>query len=190
MPPGVGYTITAMSGGATNPTLTTLLSNLGVQLFDYIDCPYTDTASLNALQAFLSDASGRWSAEQGLFGHVFSAYRGTFSARTTFGTDAQRSALLDPRLLRQPDAGVAGGLRLVRGACDPPAGQSGAGRCDAAAEHAAAADRVAGHAGRAEHAAVRRAFDVHGHARRSVSDRPLDHDLSAKRERASPTTRI
>ena len=86
VPPGVGYTITAMSGGATNPTLTTLLSNLGVQLFDYIDCPYTDSVSLNALQAFLSDASGRWSAEQGLFGHVFSAYRGTFSARTTFGT--------------------------------------------------------------------------------------------------------
>ena len=73
---------------AARPTrlLTTLLSNLGVQLFDYIDCPYTDTTSLNALQAFLSDASGRWSAEQGLFGHVFSAYRGTFSARTTFGT--------------------------------------------------------------------------------------------------------
>jgi len=84
--PGVGYTITPFASGATNPTLTTLLSNLGVQLFDYIDLPYTDTTSLNALQTFLSDSAGRWAAETMLYGHVFSAYRGTFSARTTFGT--------------------------------------------------------------------------------------------------------
>jgi phage tail sheath gpL-like len=85
-PAGVGITIVPLSGGATNPVLTTLLSNLGVQLFDYIALPYTDTTSLNALEAFLSDAAGRWSAEEGLFGHVFSAYRGTFSNRSTFGT--------------------------------------------------------------------------------------------------------
>ena len=84
-PPGVGFTVTAFSGGTTNPTLTTLLSNLGIMPFDYIDLPYTDSASLNAVAAFLSDASGRWSAEIGLYGHVFAAYRGTFSARTTFG---------------------------------------------------------------------------------------------------------
>lgn len=84
-PAGVGFTITAMSGGATNPTLTTMLTNLGVQLFDFIALPYTDTTSLNALQTFLSDATGRWSAEQMQFGHVFSAYNGTYSARTTFG---------------------------------------------------------------------------------------------------------
>ena len=86
IPPGVGFTITVMSGGASNPVLTTLLSNLGVQLFDYIDLPYTDATSLNALETFLSDSSGRWAAETMLYGHVFSAYRGTFSARTTFGT--------------------------------------------------------------------------------------------------------
>ena len=85
-PPGVGWTVTPFAGGATNPTLTTLLANLGNQPFDFIDLPYTDTTSLNALQSFLSDASGRWSAEQGLYGHVFAAYRGTLSNRTTFGT--------------------------------------------------------------------------------------------------------
>ena len=84
-PPGVGFTVTAMASGATNPVLTTLLSNLGVMPFDYIDLPYTDTASLNAVASFLGDASGRWSAAIGLYGHVFAAYRGTFSARTTFG---------------------------------------------------------------------------------------------------------
>ena len=99
IPPGVGYTVTALSGGASNPVLTTLLSNLGVQLFDYIDLPYTDTTSLNALETFLSDSSGRWAAETMLYGHVFSAYRGTFSARTTFGTGAQRPARDHPWLL-------------------------------------------------------------------------------------------
>jgi phage tail sheath gpL-like len=85
-PAGVGITIVAFTGGATNPTLTTLQANLGVQLFDYIDLPYTDTTSLNSFQAFLSDASGRWSAEQMQYGHVFAAYRGTLSNRTSFGT--------------------------------------------------------------------------------------------------------
>ena len=85
-PAGVGWSVTPFSGGASNPVLTSLLANLGVQLFDFIDLPYTDTVSLNALQTFLSDASGRWSAELGQYGHVFSAYRGTLSNRTTFGT--------------------------------------------------------------------------------------------------------
>ena len=94
-PPGItvafsnpvsGSTAGTLSGGATNPTLTTLLANLGVQLFDFIALPYTDSASLNALQTFLGDQAGRWAAETMLYGHVFSAYRGTVSARGTFGT--------------------------------------------------------------------------------------------------------
>jgi phage tail sheath gpL-like len=84
-PAGVGVAITPLSGGATNPTLTTLLANIGTQLFDFIALPYTDPTSLNALQTFLSDASGRWSAEEMQYGHVFAAYNGTYSARTTFG---------------------------------------------------------------------------------------------------------
>ena len=93
-PPGItvafsnpisGITAGTLAGGATNPTLTTLLANLGVQLFDFIALPYTDTASLNALQTFLSDQSGRWSAEEMQYGHVFGAFNGTYSARATFG---------------------------------------------------------------------------------------------------------
>ena len=85
-PPGVGFTVSPFASGAGAPVLTTLLSNLGVQLFDFIALPYTDTTSLTALQTFLSDSSGRWAAENMLYGHVFAAYRGTFSNRTTFGT--------------------------------------------------------------------------------------------------------
>jgi phage tail sheath gpL-like len=73
------------AGGTTNPTLTSALANLSDVQFDAIVLPYTDTASLNALQAFLSDAAGRWSWSEQLYGHVYTAFRGTFSACTTFG---------------------------------------------------------------------------------------------------------
>jgi phage tail sheath gpL-like len=85
-PASVGVTVTPLTSGTGAPVLTTLLSNLGVQLFDFIALPYTDTTSLTALQTFLSDSLGRWAAENMQYGHVFAAYRGTFSNRTTFGT--------------------------------------------------------------------------------------------------------
>lgn len=85
-PTGLAFTIVAMAGGATNPTLTTGLANLLDKPFDFIVCPYTDVTSLNALQSFLNDTTGRWSWETQVYGHVFYAYRGTLSTLTTFGT--------------------------------------------------------------------------------------------------------
>lgn len=85
-PAGITVTIVAMANGATNPTLTTALANLGDQPFDFIVCPYNDSASLDALKAFLSDTSGRWSWEQQVYGHVFAANRGTVANQTTLGT--------------------------------------------------------------------------------------------------------
>jgi phage tail sheath gpL-like len=84
-PAGVAFTITAMANGATNPTLTTALGNLLDMPFDFIVSPYTDTASLTAMQSFLNDSTGRWSWQQQVYGHVFMAYRGTFGTQTTFG---------------------------------------------------------------------------------------------------------
>lgn len=84
-PAGVGLTITAMSAGVTNPVLTTALANCGEQPFDFIVTPYTDATSLTAIENFLSDQSGRWSAIEMLYGHAFTAFRGTVSARGTFG---------------------------------------------------------------------------------------------------------
>lgn len=85
-PSGLTYTLTAMSAGATNPTLTTALANLGDQPFDFIVCPYTDTASMDAVKTLLDDQSGRWSWQSQVYGHAFYANRGTLSAQTTFGT--------------------------------------------------------------------------------------------------------
>ncbi|MTK12704.1 MAG: phage tail protein [Clostridiaceae bacterium] len=85
-PAGMTVTITAMTGGATNPTLTAALAALVDMPFDFIACPYTDTASLNALQAFLADNGGRWSWNTQVYGHVFTAARGTSGTLTTLGT--------------------------------------------------------------------------------------------------------
>jgi phage tail sheath gpL-like len=74
-----------MTGGAVNPTLTTALGNLGNTTFDFIASPYTDTASLLAVQQFLNDQTGRWSWLSQLYGHAFNAYAGTFAAQTTLG---------------------------------------------------------------------------------------------------------
>lgn len=84
-PAGLGLTITAMAGGAVNPTLTTALANLASEPFDFIVCPYTDATSLTALQSFLSDTTGRWSWDQQVYGGVFTAYRGNLAAQQTFG---------------------------------------------------------------------------------------------------------
>jgi phage tail sheath gpL-like len=86
LPAGIGVTLTAMANGATNPNLTTALANLQDAPFDFIVNPYTDTASLNAVQAFLNDQTGRWSWERQIYGHSFGALRGTVGALTTFGT--------------------------------------------------------------------------------------------------------
>ncbi|WP_353191411.1 phage tail sheath subtilisin-like domain-containing protein [Pandoraea pnomenusa] len=86
LPTGLAATITAMSGGVTNPSLTTALGNLMDMPFDFIACAFTDTTSLDALKAFLNDSTGRWSWEQQVYGHVFCAYRSTWAGLTTFGT--------------------------------------------------------------------------------------------------------
>lgn len=84
-PAGLAWTITAMASGATAPSLTTALANLGSQSFDFIVCPYTDSTSLDALKGLLSDSTGRWSYQAQIYGHVFAAKRGSLGTLTTFG---------------------------------------------------------------------------------------------------------
>lgn len=84
-PTGLTFTITPMASGATNPTLTTALGNLGNMTFDFIANPYTDSTSLDAVKQLLNDQTGRWSWQQQLYGHSFGSYAGTFASQTTLG---------------------------------------------------------------------------------------------------------
>ena len=86
--PGITETIVAMANGAGVPSaLSTVLAGLGDQTYDFIACPYTDTASLSALDAFLSESngSGRWSWQEMLFGVYFTAARGSAGTLGAFG---------------------------------------------------------------------------------------------------------
>lgn len=84
-PAGLALTITAMSGGTTNPSLATPFADLGSQAYDYIALAYNDTTSLNAVQSLLDDQSGRWSWDIQVYGHCFAALRGTAAALVTAG---------------------------------------------------------------------------------------------------------
>jgi phage tail sheath gpL-like len=84
-PAGVTVTIAPMSGGTGNPDITGGLANLSDQTFDFILTPYTDTVSLDALETFLNDATGRWSWEQMLYGGAFAAFVGSLGQCTAFG---------------------------------------------------------------------------------------------------------
>ncbi|QJW57024.1 hypothetical protein HL670_03921 [Serratia plymuthica] len=84
-PQGMELTITPMSSGAGAPALTDALGNLQDRAFDFIVNPYTDTASLDAVKEFLSDATGRWSYAQQLYGHSFGALAGTYGSLSAAG---------------------------------------------------------------------------------------------------------
>ncbi len=86
LPTGLTVAITAMVLGATAPSLATAFANLGSQAFDFIAFPYTDTTSLDAVKTLLNDQTGRWSWNVQIYGHMFTAYRGTVATQTTLGT--------------------------------------------------------------------------------------------------------
>ncbi|MFC7611704.1 phage tail sheath subtilisin-like domain-containing protein [Teichococcus aestuarii] len=81
-PAGLGVTLTQMTGGTTNPALDAALANLGDRTFDFIVCPFTDSASLASIRAFLA---ARWAWDRMLYGHAFAATAGTLGDATTFG---------------------------------------------------------------------------------------------------------
>ncbi|UNK26218.1 phage tail sheath subtilisin-like domain-containing protein [Serratia plymuthica] len=84
-PQGMELTITPMAAGSGAPELTDALGNLRDRAFDFIVNPYTDTTSLDAVKEFLSDATGRWSYAQQLYGHSFGALAGTYGSLSAAG---------------------------------------------------------------------------------------------------------
>ena len=82
---GLGVTITAMSGGATDPDMAGVIKAMGSEAYEYIGLPYCDAASLDAFKDIMNDSSGRWGPYQMLYGHVFSIKRGDFNTLLEFG---------------------------------------------------------------------------------------------------------
>jgi phage tail sheath gpL-like len=75
-----------LTAGTTNPTLTGApIIALGDDPYDFIVHPYTDSTSLDALQVELGDSAGRWSWNRQVYGHGYTALRGSLSSLTTAG---------------------------------------------------------------------------------------------------------
>lgn len=75
-----------LTGGTTNPTLSgTVITAMGDEEYDYVVHPYTDSTSLDAWQLEYNDSVGRWAYSRQVYGHCYTALRGTLNALTTAG---------------------------------------------------------------------------------------------------------
>jgi len=84
-PAGLTVTIVAMTGGATDPSLTNISTWLGSAAFDFIYSPYSDTVSLGFTSALMNDTSGRWSYAAQVYGHVWTAKQDTVANLQSYG---------------------------------------------------------------------------------------------------------
>lgn len=84
-PPGVTVAIVAMATGTGEPVLTTAIANMGDQEFDFIIMPYSDATTLDAIAMAMNDSSGRWAWNRQIYGHVYTAKRGSFATLQAAG---------------------------------------------------------------------------------------------------------
>jgi phage tail sheath gpL-like len=84
-PAGLNAVVTAMTGGVGTPDALDAVAAIGDEPFEFISMPWTDSTSLNAWQAAMDDSVGRWSWAKQLFGHVYSAKRGTLGTLVAAG---------------------------------------------------------------------------------------------------------
>lgn len=85
LPAGLSVTLGQFSGGAGQPDLAEALAAIGDEPFEFIVHPFADAASLDAFQELMNDSAGRWSWLKQLYGHVYTAKRGTMGELVTFG---------------------------------------------------------------------------------------------------------
>ena len=82
LPDGVALAFVAMSGGTTNPDISTAITALGSEQYHTLIMPYTDGANLTALETELSD---RWGPLEMIEGHAFAGADGTHAELSTLG---------------------------------------------------------------------------------------------------------
>ena len=85
IPAGLTAAVTVMTGGVCTPDQLKSLAALGDEPFEFICMPWTDTATLDAWKAAMDDSTGRWSWARQLYGHVYSAKRGTVGTLVAAG---------------------------------------------------------------------------------------------------------
>ena len=81
-PKDLALTFADLSGGTGNPALSDAIDAMGDEWYNWVICPYKDTANLNDLKQELDD---RYSALEQKGGRAFTAFNGTLSETGTFG---------------------------------------------------------------------------------------------------------
>ncbi|WDH24107.1 phage tail sheath subtilisin-like domain-containing protein [Pseudomonas chlororaphis] len=84
-PAGITVATTAMAAGVGVPDQVDAVAALGDEPFEFICMPWSDTTSLNTWMGAMDDNVGRWSWAKQLFGHVYSAKRGTLGTLVAAG---------------------------------------------------------------------------------------------------------
>lgn len=80
LPAGVACVIVGMASGATNPVITTALSNLPDRVFNFWVSPWIDSTTLGVIQTEIND---RWTSIRQLDGHCLFAANGSLATVET-----------------------------------------------------------------------------------------------------------
>ena len=80
-----GATLATTTAGSGDPDLSAALAAINENNWDWIFVPFSDDANFSRYEDLLSDVSGRWAWNKQLYGHVFTAKRGTTAQLTTYG---------------------------------------------------------------------------------------------------------
>lgn len=88
LPAGIMAAVTPMAGGVGVPDLDAALAALGDAPFEFIVHPFTDSGALESMRTLMDDATGRWAWLKKIYGHVYSARRGTLGTLVSFGRSA------------------------------------------------------------------------------------------------------
>lgn len=85
LPAGLVAAVTSMGGGVGVPDLDAALAVLGDAPFEFIVHPFTDPAALASFRALMDDFTGRWAWSKKIYGHVYTARRGTLGELVAAG---------------------------------------------------------------------------------------------------------
>jgi phage tail sheath gpL-like len=95
LPTGLALTVAPkLTAGTGQPNFAAAIAGLGEEQYEYVCLPFTDSTSLNQWKTeYEFGDNGRWGWMRQLYGHLFSAYRGTFSELMAWGP-TQNSGVL------------------------------------------------------------------------------------------------
>lgn len=92
-------TVAQTTAGTGAPVISTALAALGDEQYDWIISGFGDDTTVTSLKNLLSDVSGRWAWNRGIFGHAFYAREDTSGNLTTHGlAQDNRHVTCIPRL--------------------------------------------------------------------------------------------